>query len=71
MFAFARIRAAIAMRVEDHYSNGASWWVRLNGKGGNLHEMPPHLDGYIAAAGARTRGHIPLFRTARGGTTGR
>src|SRR4051794_12450327 len=27
-YAFARIGAAVAMRVEDYYSNGKRWWVR-------------------------------------------
>jgi hypothetical protein len=33
-FAFARIGAAVAMRVEDHYPKGKRWWVRLHEKGG-------------------------------------
>src|SRR5271163_3830891 len=27
-FAFARIGAVVAMRVEDYYANGKRWWVR-------------------------------------------
>jgi integrase len=33
-YAFARIGAVVAMRVEDYYPNGKRWWVRLNEKGG-------------------------------------
>src|SRR5271154_628319 len=33
-FAFARIGAAVAMRVEDYYPKGKRWWVRLHEKGG-------------------------------------
>jgi hypothetical protein len=33
-FAFARIGAAVAMRVEGYYPKGKRWWVRLHEKGG-------------------------------------
>ncbi len=36
-FAFARIGAVVAMRVEDYSSNGKRWWVRLHEKGGKRH----------------------------------
>jgi site-specific recombinase XerC len=39
-FAFARIGAVVAMRVEDYYPKGKRWWVRLHEKGGKRHEMP-------------------------------
>jgi site-specific recombinase XerD len=71
-FAFARIGAVVAMRVEDYYPNGKHWWVRLNEKGGTRHEMPAHetlkanLEAYIDAAGLRDGGKAPLFRTAAG-----
>jgi hypothetical protein len=35
-FAFARIGAVVAMRVEDYYRKGKRWWVRLHEKGGKL-----------------------------------
>jgi site-specific recombinase XerD len=71
-FAFARIGAVVAMRVEDYYPNGKRWWVRLHEKGGKRHEMPAHhtleayLDAYIEAAGLRDAGKVPLFRSAAG-----
>ena len=71
-FAFARIGAVVAMRVEDYYANGKRWWVRLHEKGGKRHEMPAHhnleayLDAYIEAAGIRDAGKAPLFRSAAG-----
>src|SRR5580700_10327041 len=37
-FAFARIGAVVAMRVEDYYPMGKRWWVRLHEKGGKRHE---------------------------------
>jgi len=73
-FAFARIGAVVAMRVEDYFPKGKRWWVRLHEKGGKRHEMPAHhnleayLDGYIEAAGIRDAGKAALFRTAVGRT---
>ena len=73
-FAFARIGAVVAMRVEDYYPKGKRWWVRLHEKGGKRHEMPAHhnleayLDAYIKAAGIGEDGKSPLFRSAAGRT---
>ena len=73
-FAFARIGAVVAMRVEDYFPNGKRWWVRLHEKGGKRHEMPAHhnleayLDAYIEAAKIRDDGKAPLFRSAAGRT---
>jgi site-specific recombinase XerD len=73
-FAFARISAVVAMRVEDYYPKGKRWWVRLHEKGGKRHEMPAHhnleayLDAYIKAAGIGDQGKSPLFRSAAGRT---
>jgi site-specific recombinase XerC len=73
-FAFARIGAVVAMRVEDYYPQGKRWWVRLHEKGGKRHEMPAHhnleayLDAYIEAAGIRDDAKGPLFRSAIGRT---
>ncbi len=73
-FAFARIGAVVAMRIEDYYPQGKRWWVRLHEKGGKRHEMPAHhtleayLDAYIDAAGIRDLGKSPLFRSAAGRT---
>jgi hypothetical protein len=73
-FAFARVCAAVAMRVEDYYPKGKRWWVRLHEKGGKRHEMPAHhsleayLDAYIKAAGVGDDGRAPLFRSAAGRT---
>jgi integrase/recombinase XerD len=71
-FAFARIGAVVAMRVEDYFPKGKRWWVRLHEKGGKRHEMPAHhtleayLDAYIEAAKIRDAGKAPLFRSAVG-----
>jgi site-specific recombinase XerD len=74
IYAFARIGAVVAMRVEDYYPNGKRWWVRLHEKGGKRHEMPAHhklehfLDEYLTAAGICEDGKSPLFRSAIGKT---
>src|SRR5438128_11603177 len=70
VFTFARVGAVVDMRVEDYYSQGKRWWVRLHEKGGKSHDMPAHhtleeyLDAYIDAAGLRDGGKSPLFRSA-------
>jgi site-specific recombinase XerC len=73
-YAFARVSAVVAMRVEDYFANGKRWWVRLHEKGGKRHEMPAHhkleayLDEYVRAAGIAGDDKGPLFRSARGRT---
>ena len=68
-YSFARVRAAVAMRVEDYYPKGKRWWVRLHEKGGKRHEMPCHhnlekyLTDYIEGAGLAADPKGPLFRT--------
>jgi integrase len=73
-FAFARVSAVVAMRVEDYLPKGKRWWVRLHENGGKLHEMPAHhvleeyLDAYLDKADIRDDKRSPLFRSARGRT---
>jgi site-specific recombinase XerD len=73
-YSFARVSAAVAMRVEDYYATGKRWWVRLHEKGGKRHEMPCHhnleayLDAYLQAARILEQKRSPLFRSARGRT---
>ncbi len=74
VYTFARVGAAIKMRVKDVYVQGRRTWVRLHEKGGKRHEMPCHhnLDEYLQAyiegaqIGADAKGY--LFRTALGRT---
>ena len=74
IYTFARVGAAVAMRVEDFYPNGRRWWVRLHEKGGKHHELPAHhnleawLHAYIEAAGISGDRRGPLFRAALGRT---
>ena len=56
-YSFARITAALRMKVEDLRPKGAGWQILLHEKGGKQHAMPCHhalaeaLRAYIAAAG--------------------
>jgi hypothetical protein len=42
IYTFARVGAAIALNVEDYYSQKKRWWLRLREKNGKLNEMPCH-----------------------------
>jgi site-specific recombinase XerD len=70
IYSFARISAALAMRVEDYFPQGKRWWLRLHEKGGKHHEMPVHhsleayLDEYVRPAGIAEDKKGPLFRAA-------
>ena len=70
IYSFARISAALSMRVEDYFPQGKRWWLRLHEKGGKHHEMPVHhsleayLDEYVRAAGIAEDKKGPLFRAA-------
>jgi integrase len=74
VYSFARIGAALGMRVEDVYTQGRRLWVRLREKGGKRHEMPCHhtldeyLHAYIDGAGLGDDPKGPLFRTIGRGT---
>ena len=73
-YGFARIGAALKMRVEDLQSKGSGWLIRLHEKGGKQHMMPCHhalaeaLHAYIAAAGIAADKKAFLFRTSRAAT---
>jgi integrase len=75
VFSFARIGAALAMRVEDVYTQHRRLWVRLREKGGKRHEMPCHhalemyLHAYLDGTGIAADLKGPLFRTVRRGTS--
>jgi integrase len=71
IYSFARISAALSMRVEDYFPQGKRWWLRLHEKGGKNHEMPVHhsleayLDEYVRATGINEDKKGPLFRAAK------
>ena len=74
VYSFARIGAALSMRVEDVYVQNRRLWVRLHEKGGKLHQMPCHhtledyLHAYLDGAGLRGDPKGPLFRSLGRGT---
>ena len=69
VFTFARVSAAVGMRVEDYFPSGKRWWFRLHEKGSKRHEVPAHhnaeeyVDAYLKAAGIEEDAKGPLFRT--------
>jgi site-specific recombinase XerC len=75
-YSFARIGAAIGMKVEDVFVQNRRLWLRLREKGGKRHEMPCHhnletyLQEYLEGGGIAEDPRGPLFRTI-GRTTGR
>ena len=74
VFSFARIGAAVQMRVEDVFVQNRRLWVRLHEKGGKRHEMPCHhaleeyLHAYIDGCKLRDNPSGTLFRTITRGT---
>ena len=71
-YSFARVSAALKMKIEDLRPRGAAWSIRLHEKGGKHHTMPCHhalagaLHAYIQAAGIAEDRKGWLFRTASG-----
>lgn len=74
VYSFARVGAALNMKVADVFTQNRRLWVRLQEKGGKLHDMPCHhnledyLTAYIDGCGLRDDPHGPLFRTVGRGT---
>jgi site-specific recombinase XerD len=74
VYSFARIGAALGMKVEDVFIQNRRLWVRLREKGGKPHAMPCHhnletyLNAYIGGAGIADDPKGPLFRTIGRGT---
>lgn len=70
VYTFARVGAALKMRVEDYFIQGRRGWVRLHEKGGKHHSLPCHhnldayLEAYIGAAGIGSDPKGALFRSA-------
>ena len=68
VYSFARVGAAVGMRLEDYYQDGKRWWLRLHEKGGKLHQVPAHhnaekyLDEFLRAAGLEDK-KAALFQT--------
>jgi integrase/recombinase XerC len=69
VYSFARVGAALAMKVEDVFTRNRRLWVQLREKGGKAHAMPCHhnlgeyLTAYLDGLGVRDDPKGPLFRT--------
>ena len=65
---FARVSAAVGMRREDYFRQGARGWLRLHENGGRRHDVPTHhrakeaVEAYVAAAGLEDA-RAPLFQS--------
>ncbi|VWC53808.1 phage integrase family protein [Burkholderia aenigmatica] len=74
VFSFARIGAALAMRVDDVYVRQRRLWICLREKGGKAHAMPCHhtlemaLRAYLDGTGIAFDPKGALFRTIARGT---
>ncbi len=73
VYSFARVGAAVAMRVGDFFQHRKRLWLRLHEKGGKRHEVPCHpnlesyLNAYIRAAGIASDTKGRLFRSMHKG----
>jgi integrase len=62
VFSFARVSAAVGLRVRDYFPEGKRWRLRLHEKGGKEHVVPCHhvaeeyIDRYMDAAGIPASG---------------
>jgi site-specific recombinase XerD len=71
-YSFARVGAALKLKVEDLRPAGTGWQIHLHEKGGKEHKMPCHhalsemLQAYVAAAGIADDRKGWLFRTSPG-----
>src|SRR5437868_12102138 len=70
-YTFARVGAAVGMKVEDYYIQKRRGWVRLYEKGGKVNELPCHhnleqfLDEWLSTSGLASQPDAPLFPTMR------
>ena len=73
VYGFARVTAAISMRVADYYTQGPRFFSRLHEKGGRYNMVPAHhsaqacIDAYLSAADIRGDHRSPLFRPCLAG----
>ena len=68
VYSFARVSAAVSLRVADYYTQGPRSFFRLHEKGGRYNVVPAHhtaqayVGAYLAAAGIGADRRGPLFR---------
>lgn len=71
-YTFARVSAAVGMKVGDYYFRGKRGRVRLHEKNGKIidaachHKLEQYLDEYLKMAGFSGEREGPLFRVAKG-----
>lgn len=77
-YTFARVGAAVGMKIKDYSVQKRRGWVRLHEKGGKVTELPCNhnlevfLDDWIVASGLAGEPDAPLFPTLKHGRlTGR
>ena len=70
LYSFARVSAAVSMRVPDYYIRGKRSLFRLHEKGGKYLVLPAHhvgqayMDEYVEAADIEQDKQGPLFRSS-------
>ena len=68
VYSFARVSAAVSLRVGDYYTQGPRSFFRLHEKGGQYNVVPAHhtaqeyVDAYLEASGIAEDRRGPLFR---------
>ena len=73
VYSFARVSAAVSLRVADYYTQGRRSFFRLHEKGGRYNVVPAHhtaqayVDAYLEAAGIGEDRRGPLFRSCEPG----
>ena len=77
VYSFARVSAAVSLRIADYYTQGPRSFFRLHEKGGRYNVVPAHhtaqayvdayVDAYLEAAGIAEDRRGPLFRSCRPG----
>ena len=73
VYSFARVSAAVALRVADYYTQGPRSFFRLHEKGGRYNVVPAHhvaqgyVDAYLEAARIGDDRRGPLFRSCEPG----
>ena len=70
VYSFARVSAAVAMKVADYYTQGKRSFFRLHEKGGKYNVVPAHhvaieyVDEYLEAGGIANDKKGPLLRSS-------
>jgi site-specific recombinase XerD len=66
-YSWARVSAAVGLKVEDYYERNGERWLRLHEKRGKIHEVPVHsnareaIDQWLLASSLGCNPSAPLF----------